>query len=364
MTIEEYERKFYQLLGYAPHLVGTEDKMMARFRKGLRIDIKGILAAHVINDFGELVKLAEQVELALEVEAPQKQVETPAKRTWDNRNQGKGNFQQKKGKFGSGNGSGAGPSTRVGGANTRAPEIKPLCPKCEKHHNGECLLGMGACFYCHEKGHNFYTCPKKVNNVRDNGEGKEPERRGNARFFALAQQEDANDSDTITGMLYILGTPVVVLFDSGASHSFISTKLCELMNIDCEVENLALNISIPSGDNIKTNRLVRNMKLHVGSRELDADLYCIEMQDFDVILGMDWLSRNYPNIKCREREVVFEIPNEEKFTFYGAKVGRAPIVISAMKAMEILRKEKCEGYLVNMIGVEEEGPSIEKVPIV
>lgn len=181
-TIEEYERKFHRLSRYAPHLVDTEERMISRFKKGLRTDIKGILASHVIRDFGELVKRAEEVELALGVEAPPKPTSNPSKWTKDDRDEDEGKFQNKKGRFGSGDSSGT-------------SEVKPLCPRCEKRHNGECLFGMGACFYCHEKGHTYYSCPKRG----DKGSGV-PEKKGNARFFALMQEDAAKDNDTMTGM--------------------------------------------------------------------------------------------------------------------------------------------------------------------
>ncbi|XP_057779774.1 uncharacterized protein LOC130998371 [Salvia miltiorrhiza] len=257
MTIEEYERKFNELARFAPHLVDTEDKMIARFRKGLRIDIKGIMAAHVIDDFSDLVKRAEEVGTALGTNHPtSKSTNQPIKRRWENPNQSGGNFQDKRSKFG-GNTS----------ANTQV--TKPQCQKCGKFHNGECLWGKGVCFFCHEPGHTSSTCPKNKRNVLEGrmnvglnkGSGKEPERKGNARFFSLKQQEEVEDDNTMTGTLIISGTPAVVLFDSGASHSFISLKFCQKNKIIWEVENLDLNISIPSGESIKTNRIARKISL-------------------------------------------------------------------------------------------------------
>lgn len=92
-TIENYERKFNNLSQFAPHLVDTESKTIARFKKGLRTDIKGIMASHVIDDFSELVKRAEEVEMALGMNNPTpKLVGNFGKRKWEERNPGKGNF--------------------------------------------------------------------------------------------------------------------------------------------------------------------------------------------------------------------------------------------------------------------------------
>jgi hypothetical protein len=44
------------------------------------------------------------------------------------------------------------------------------------------------------------------------------------------------------------------------------------------------------------------------------------MLGFDIILGMDWLSKNYANIDCRKKEVIFRSPSEEEFKFCGSRV--------------------------------------------
>ncbi|XP_057803382.1 uncharacterized protein LOC131018685 [Salvia miltiorrhiza] len=280
MTIEEYERKFNELARFTPHLVDTEDKMIARFRKGLRTDIKGIMAAHVIEDFSDLVKRAEEVVTGLgsNIPAP-KPTNQPIKRKWENHNQGGGNFQDKRPKF---------------GGNTR---------------------------------HTVQNYPKTKKNVTDGKKNVGPEKKGNARFFALADQEAAEDDDIMT-------------------------------------QNLALNISVPSGECIKTDRISRRISLNFRSRKLEADLYLIEMHDSDVILDMDWLSQNFATITCHEREIVFKVPGKKEFSFRGSKFGKMLMVISAMKIIKILNKGFGEAYLVSIVGKEHGELTHESVPVV
>ena len=60
------------------------------------------------------------------------------------------------------------------------------------------------------------------------------------------------------------------------------------------------------------------------------------MQDFDVILGMDWLSANHANIDCSRKEVVFNPLEVTSFKYKGAGTVVLPKVISAMKVSKLL----------------------------
>ena len=45
----------------------------------------------------------------------------------------------------------------------------------------------------------------------------------------------------------------------------------------------------------------------------------MDVMDFDVILGMDWLSQHYATVDCQRKELIFRIPNGEEFKFVGDK---------------------------------------------
>ena len=47
--------------------------------------------------------------------------------------------------------------------------------------------------------------------------------------------------------------------------------------------------------------------------ELVADLVLLNVIDFDMILGMDCLTRHYATLDCREKVVIFKIPNDDEF---------------------------------------------------
>ena len=71
-----------------------------------------------------------------------------------------------------------------------------------------------------------------------------------------------------------------------------------------------------------------------------ADLVLLDVIDFEVILGLDWLAQYYASLDCREKIVIFEIPNNDAFRFRGDKSSMPQNLISAITARKMFRR-KC-----------------------
>ena len=76
-------------------------------------------------------------------------------------------------------------------------------------------------------------------------------------------------------------------------------------------------IQLPSGGSILTNTICKDCKVEIQEWMMDADLIVVDMHDFDVIFGMNWLSRNFAFIDCRARNVTFKRPHFQDFSFQG-----------------------------------------------
>ena len=71
------------------------------------------------------------------------------------------------------------------------------------------------------------------------------------------------------------------------------------------------------------------------------------MEDYDVILGMDWLSAHHAVIDCRRRRVQFQPPDSEEFNFKGTSRKKLVPTISALQALKLLASG-CRGYIANI----------------
>ena len=66
-----------------------------------------------------------------------------------------------------------------------------------------------------------------------------------------------------------------------------------------------------------SNYWLRAVPVVISERELSVDLVILDMIDYDVILGMDFLSKYEATIDCKARVVSFKSPREDKFMFVG-----------------------------------------------
>ena len=62
---------------------------------------------------------------------------------------------------------------------------------------------------------------------------------------------------------------------------------------------------------------LRAVPVVISERELCADLVILDMNDYDVILGMDFLSKYEATINCKAKTISFKPPREEMFIFFG-----------------------------------------------
>ena len=92
-------------------------------------------------------------------------------------------------------------------------------------------------------------------------------------------------------------------------------------------------------------------------------LVLLDVIDCEVILGMNWLAQYYASLDCREKVVIFKIPNNDEFRFRGDKSSIPPNLISAITARKMFRR-RIRGYLTVVRRVEAKTGADKNVPVV
>ena len=103
---------------------------------------------------------------------------------------------------------------------------------------------------------------------------------------------------TINDMLLVSSSWAHVLFDTGASHSFISMLFASMLGLEYEPLESTLSMGVPLGRDCEFSFWCGSVRIDIEGRQLLANLVIMPMDQFDVILGMDWLSKYQGVIDC------------------------------------------------------------------
>jgi len=97
-----------------------------------------------------------------------------------------------------------------------------------------------------------------------------------------------------------------------------------------------------------SNYWLRAVPIVIAGRELSVDLVILDMFDYNVIVGMDFLSKYGATINCKARSINFKLPGEDQFEFNSKGCRKQKMVISTMKARKLLANG-CVGFLANIV---------------
>jgi hypothetical protein len=107
----------------------------------------------------------------------------------------------------------------------------------------------------------------------------------------------SDDADVVYGMFLVNSIPASVLFDSGASHSFITQSFMEKHNIPKYPLKKMLHISSPRGD-MKATHSCPHVNLKIQGIDFSVNIVVLGSNGIDVILGCDWLKSRDGVIQC------------------------------------------------------------------
>lgn len=385
MTITEYYTKFVELMRFSPEVVPTEALKAQRFEQGLTLSLQSKLGGVTFNTLDEVYGRAAHLYgiKGRELEGSS----SGEKRKGNEVNHTQGKDKKFKGRDnGNHNEKTNGGHTARSQPNGEKPRRVFYCKRCNKNHPGKDCEGKPVtCRYCQILGHREYECRRKAagqppipaqdskttptgqptstsqpgNAKPGNGAGNS---QGKGRIYAMNSREAEATSDVVAGTFSINYVSAKVLFDSGASHSFIARTLVSSLGLS-GAESISVDFVLPSGESLHCTKLFRNVPLIIAGVEFPSDLIEYEMKDLDVILGMDWLGKYKGHIDCEAQKVSLVGPNKVKVTYRreGKKLGLK--IISALKLQSCIRK----GYPLFMCSVQEtreEEPKPKDIPVV
>ncbi|XP_070667697.1 uncharacterized protein [Malus domestica] len=238
----------------------------------------------------------------------------------------------------------------------------PLCRKCNNRHFEECRRGNNGCFTCGQMGHRAAQCPQIPGRISalsaslSRGsqwyQGGQPQQEEIAASNAGSSRQSSQQSHFAK-----------VLIDYGATHSVISHTFAQVTQPHPTPLGYNLEFSMPRGDSCFVDRVYPGCPVIVYGIIMPANLMLLDIMDFDVIWGIDWLHYNRDKIDCYGKTVTFHCPGLPEITFVGEPSGVRHSIISAMKARRLLSK-RCQGYLAHVVLNDDTPSSVKDVRVV
>ncbi|XP_052198293.1 uncharacterized protein LOC127805580 [Diospyros lotus] len=364
-TVAQYEVEFIALAKYAPNLISIEEKKASKFQRGLRPEIRHAYGGARVIDYPTVVQRAYAIE------------------------RDHGEWRAAQALFRGSKASQASTSgkKRRGEAGSSGETMKlPSCTRCGKKHQGPCLFGQLVCHLCGQTRHVRRDCPRSLEvsstpevtcyrcgqqghmeNTCSKAMSGRGQRSGGlsqgGRVFALTAAEAEKGTNTIQGILSLYNHDVRALFDTRSSHSFIALHVASHVPHPRIVLPFHLIVSTPGGNQLCGKEVLLDCEIEVYDRKLPGDLVILDLRDFDLILGMDWLSNHYAKVDCHQKIIHFEPPLQFALVYRGVQPMLVTPMISVMKVEKLMR-QGCEAYLAFVTTKGGSSTSLTEVPVV
>ncbi|XP_057755907.1 uncharacterized protein LOC130975092 [Arachis stenosperma] len=224
------------------------------------------------------------------------------------------------------------------------------CQRCGKYHPGvSCRLGLGVRYSSGQLGHIATNCPEKKK--YDTGRVQQP-----GRVYTTSTIGAEESEALIRGNCEMAGKILNALFDSGATHSFIAFEKTNELGLRMVVLGYDLKVYNATHEVMVTRIGCLQVPFRVQQREFVHDLICLSMTGVDLILGLDWLSKNHVLLDCSEKSVQFMPEGSE-----------APVVVNSyyLNSMTVnYSGTECQGIMLLTAGVSGDDQSLEQISVV
>ena len=118
-----------------------------------------------------------------------------------------------------------------------------------------------------------------------------------------------------------------MLFDFSVLHSFIDASVVIELGLEVETLEEPLYVSSPLWIRVRIGMICRGCELEISGTLPTVDLRIMDMSEFDVIMGMDWLTTYRVIIDCERRRVTSYTQDGTRIVFQGDKHDILPHIV-------------------------------------
>ncbi|GKC15291.1 putative reverse transcriptase domain-containing protein [Tanacetum coccineum] len=148
----------------------------------------------------------------------------------------------------------------------------------------------------------------------------------------------------------------------GADKSFVSISLAFKLNIPPITLDITYDIEMADGNLVGTNTVIQGCTLILLNQPFKIDLMPIKLGSFDVVIGMDWLSKYHHRIICDEKVVHISI-EDETLIIQGDRSKTRLSLISYIKTERYISRG-CQVFVAQVMEKKSDEKRLEDIPVV
>ncbi|KAI3792250.1 hypothetical protein L2E82_06124 [Cichorium intybus] len=183
------------------------------------------------------------------------------------------------------------------------------------------------------------------------------------RAFQLTVDEARDRTDVITGIFSLNSFQARVLFDSGASVSFISESFASKLDNPLAELYEKIIVDVADGRCVFVKSHYKQCRLEIYGIAYPIDLKPITNHEFDVIVGMDWMDDNRGQMDCHEKTLSIKTPSGSRILIRGERRSRKVPIVSLATARRYIERGG-ELIMAHVISAESKHSKIEEVEVV
>src|SRR5262249_46280238 len=146
------------------------------------------------------------------------------------------------------------------------------------------------------------------------------------------------------------------LFDTGATHSFITTSLAKRIGLPIVTTTSSFRVKILTGSVVTTREMLKDCPMEIQGHLTTSDLVVLEMNKYEVILGMSWLTLTRAVVDCRKKIVSFKDQSRKEVEFVGETAMDGRMKLNSFEV--IMDEEIVTESKIHLSNVEKEGDSL------
>ncbi|XP_022036782.1 uncharacterized protein LOC110939531 [Helianthus annuus] len=204
-------------------------------------------------------------------------------------------------------------------------------------------------------------CPK-LQQKTDKEARKEEAPRAKGRMFQITTEEAKDLPNVVSGIFSLNLMPTYVLFDTGASRSFVSSELVSHPSFRIERMHVPLKVEIADSKSYLLHEVCRNCEIIIEDEKFAIDLIPMVLGEFKVIVGMDWLAKHHAEIQCEKKVIHVLTPGGKRVSIQGERNINSKLC-SIVQAYKYVRNGS-KAFLAYVVDTKQNTPKIEEVEVV